>query len=116
MLGSALASPDMDSPGERTDKIFAKMDTNSDGVLTKQEFVEGCMKDQFLYQMLTADAGGNQQKLKKYFMRSWESKNGTTTNKEFMRLFHLELTANLFGFVKLVTEVNEILEFIRGKK
>lgn len=60
MLGSALASPDMDSPGERTDKIFAKMDTNSDGVLTKQEFVEGCMKDQFLYQMLTADAGGNQ--------------------------------------------------------
>lgn len=60
MLGSALASPDMDSPGERTEKIFAKMDTNSDGVLTKQEFVEGCMKDQFLYQMLTADAGGNQ--------------------------------------------------------
>lgn len=58
MLGNALTNQDTDSPEERTHKIFAKMDVNNDGVLTRSEFVDGCMKDQFLYQMLTADAGG----------------------------------------------------------
>lgn len=58
MLGNALTNQDTDSPEERTQKIFAKMDVNNDGVLTRSEFVDGCMKDQFLYQMLTADAGG----------------------------------------------------------
>ena len=58
MLGNALTSQDTDSAEERTHKIFAKMDVNNDGVLTRAEFVDGCMKDQFLYQMLTADAGG----------------------------------------------------------
>lgn len=58
MLGNALTSQDTDSAEERTQKIFAKMDVNNDGVLTRSEFVDGCMKDQFLYQMLTADAGG----------------------------------------------------------
>lgn len=59
MLGSALT--DCDKPEDRTEKIFEKMDENGDGSLTKEEFIEGCMKDQFLYQMLTADAasGGN---------------------------------------------------------
>jgi Ca2+-binding EF-hand superfamily protein len=57
MLGTAMAGQDMDSPKDRTEKIFNKMDVNNDGVLTKSEFVEGCMKDQFLYQMLTADPG-----------------------------------------------------------
>ena len=44
-----------DTPQTRTEEIFEKMDTNKDGVLCKQEFVNGCMSDQFLYQMLTAD-------------------------------------------------------------
>ena len=30
-----------------------------DGVLTKEEFVKGCMADEFLYQMLTADTSGS---------------------------------------------------------
>ena len=53
------ANPD-DTPETRTDEIFDKMDENSDGVLSKEEFIKGCMADQFLYQMLTADQSGNQ--------------------------------------------------------
>ena len=60
MLGSNLSNNELDTPAERTEKIFDKMDLNNDGVLTKKEFVEVCMKDQFLYQMLTADACQNQ--------------------------------------------------------
>lgn len=49
-----------DTPEKRTREIFGKMDENSDGVLTRDEFIKGCMSDQFLYQMLTADqSGGN---------------------------------------------------------
>jgi len=47
-----------DTPDSRTKEIFAKMDENSDGVLSKEEFIKGCMSDQFLYQMLTADQSG----------------------------------------------------------
>lgn len=50
-------NPD-DTPEKRTDEIFDKMDENHDGVLTKDEFIKGCMADQFLYQMLTADQSG----------------------------------------------------------
>ena len=53
------ANPD-DTPETRTDEIFDKMDENSDGVLSKEEFIKGCMADQFLYQMLTADQSGGQ--------------------------------------------------------
>jgi len=44
-----------DTPEKRTEEIFDKMDENQDGVLSKEEFVKGCMADKFLYQMLTAD-------------------------------------------------------------
>ena len=47
-----------DTPENRTHEIFAKMDENNDGVLSKDEFIKGCMSDQFLYQMLTADQSG----------------------------------------------------------
>ncbi|XP_050403647.1 neuronal calcium sensor 2 [Patella vulgata] len=56
MLGAALVGQSMDTPSERTVKIFEKMDSNGDGVLTKEEFIQGCLNDQCLYQMLTADA------------------------------------------------------------
>jgi len=59
MVGNAMSAnnPD-DTPQTRTEEIFEKMDENKDGVLSKEEFVKGCMADQFLYQMLTADQSG----------------------------------------------------------
>jgi Ca2+-binding EF-hand superfamily protein len=59
MVGPQLALNDpADTPERRTKEIFVKMDENRDGVLSKDEFVKGCLADQFLYQMLTADSGG----------------------------------------------------------
>lgn len=61
MVGPSLSTSDPnDTPARRTQEIFDKMDENHDGVLTKEEFVKGCMADEFLYQMLTADSGGPQ--------------------------------------------------------
>ncbi|OAF67900.1 Calcium-binding protein M [Intoshia linei] len=40
---------------ERTAEIFEKMDSNNDNVLTKYEFIEGCLNDPCLYAMLTSD-------------------------------------------------------------
>jgi len=58
MVGPSLAYIDpTDTPEKRTKEIFAKMDENHDGVLTKDEFIKGCMSDEFLCQMLTADPG-----------------------------------------------------------
>jgi hypothetical protein len=39
----------------RTDQIFLKMDADQNGVITEPEFIQGCLQDKFLYQMLTAD-------------------------------------------------------------
>ncbi|KAL8583589.1 hypothetical protein ACOMHN_028359 [Nucella lapillus] len=58
MLGNALTAVSVDTPKERTLKIFSQMDTNNDGVLSKEEFTQGCINDQCLYQMLTADFEG----------------------------------------------------------
>jgi hippocalcin-like protein 1 len=59
MVGPHLALHDpLDTPERRTKEIFVKMDENQDGVLSKEEFVRGCLADRFLYLMLTADSGG----------------------------------------------------------
>lgn len=56
MVGQSMAdaAANFDSPVKRTREIFDKMDVNHDGVLSKDEFIRGCMADEFLYQMLTA--------------------------------------------------------------
>lgn len=54
MLGADESTVDL-SPEARTDEIFEKMDSNSDGVLTREEFMDGCMADKQLYSMLLAD-------------------------------------------------------------
>jgi len=41
-----------DTPSTRTREIFAKMDSNNDGVLSKDEFITGCLEDNVLYHML----------------------------------------------------------------
>ncbi len=43
-------------PRIRTRDIFLKMDTNHDGVLSKQEFIDGCLNDQILYQLLACSS------------------------------------------------------------
>ena len=42
-------------PTDRTRDIFKKMDINNDGVLTKEEFIKGCMNDETLYKLLACN-------------------------------------------------------------
>jgi neurocalcin delta len=48
------ADPDTigDDPLGRTRDIFNKMDVNNDGVLSKEEFINGCLKDETLFNLL----------------------------------------------------------------
>jgi len=57
MMGSAVVDVTEETAQEKTRKIFEKMDINNDGVLSKKEFVQGCMNDIKVYQMLVGDAG-----------------------------------------------------------
>ena len=43
-------------PSDRTREIFKKMDINGDGVLTKEEFIKGCMNDETLYRLLACNS------------------------------------------------------------
>ena len=54
MLGADEGSVEV-SPEARTEEIFDKMDVDGDGVLTREEFMNGCMADKQLYSMLLAD-------------------------------------------------------------
>ena len=42
-----------DSPRVRTRDIFSKMDENNDGVISKDEFIKGCLHDETLYKLLS---------------------------------------------------------------
>merc|ERR1711963_126383 len=46
-----------DTAEQRAADIFKKMDVNSDGVVTREEFVSACLEDVNLMQMLTPDSG-----------------------------------------------------------
>ncbi|KAL3312673.1 hypothetical protein Ciccas_008732 [Cichlidogyrus casuarinus] len=56
MVGEVDPGPD-NSPEERTKAIFRKMDVNSDKVLTKEEFIYGCLNDEHLYRLLAYSQG-----------------------------------------------------------
>ena len=47
-----------DAPFRRTQDIFTKMDINNDGVLSKEEFIKGCMNDETLYRLLACSTAG----------------------------------------------------------
>jgi len=40
------------SSDSKVDEIFAKMDTNGDGKLSKEEFITGCLQDEYLQRLL----------------------------------------------------------------
>ena len=46
----------LESAEERAKDIFVKMDRNSDGRVTREEFVQTCLVDQGLIQLLTPQA------------------------------------------------------------
>ena len=53
---------------ERALNIFRMMDKNSDGILSREEFIDGCLNDEQLYLLLTqsgrfADTQGSQSSL-----------------------------------------------------
>ena len=50
-----------ETPEQRTERIFVQMDKNKDGVLTKQEFIDGCLSDDVLCSMLTANSASDGQ-------------------------------------------------------
>lgn len=49
----------IENPAVRTEQIFQKMDLDKNGVISETEFINGCLEDKFLYQMLTADYSEN---------------------------------------------------------
>lgn len=44
------------SPDTKVDQIFSKMDINSDQKLSKEEFVTGCLQDDYLRKLLAPSA------------------------------------------------------------
>jgi Ca2+-binding EF-hand superfamily protein len=56
---STQQNDSVESPKARTEQIFQKMDLDKNGVISESEFINGCLQDKFLYQMLTADYSEN---------------------------------------------------------
>jgi len=54
LLGEEKAGPN--SPNLKVDQIFSKMDTNGDQKLSKEEFVSGCLQDEYLRKLLAPSA------------------------------------------------------------
>ena len=54
MFAPPLSSAEMDIGMlmEKVDMVFTRLDTNKDGVLTREEFIEGCLQDQEILQSL----------------------------------------------------------------
>ena len=54
MMGpNQVAMDKYESPEARAEGIFRRMDVNSDGKVTRQEFVRCCLEDQKLIELLT---------------------------------------------------------------
>lgn len=44
------------SPEMKVEQIFSKMDVNGDGKLSKDEFISGCLSDDYLRKLLAPSA------------------------------------------------------------
>uniref|UniRef100_A0A0N4Z797 Neuronal calcium sensor 1 n=1 Tax=Parastrongyloides trichosuri TaxID=131310 RepID=A0A0N4Z797_PARTI len=61
MIGNMLELPkDEDTPEKRVEKIFATMDLNYDGKLTREEFKQGSKNDPWIVQALTIDMSNDE--------------------------------------------------------
>ncbi|KAI0231550.1 Neuronal calcium sensor 1 [Lamellibrachia satsuma] len=64
MIGDMIDLPeDEDTPEKRVNKIFMQMDTNRDGRLTKDEFIEGTKCDPWIVQALSLDVPSRRKRL-----------------------------------------------------
>ena len=54
MLAPPLSCNEMDVATlmEKVNLVFTRLDTNKDGVLTREEFIQGCLQDEEILQSL----------------------------------------------------------------
>ena len=54
MLAPPLSCNEMDVATlmEKVNMVFTRLDTNRDGVLTREEFIQGCLQDEEILQSL----------------------------------------------------------------
>ena len=52
MLGSSLGQGQKESPERQAEEIFQRLDLNSDGLVSRQEFVQACTTDSTLWALL----------------------------------------------------------------
>ena len=56
MIGPSLKdNTEVNMAEKRTDEIFKKMDDNDDGLLSMDEFINSCLQDKTLYNLLTSE-------------------------------------------------------------